>query len=114
MLGQPGQQRAQRRPVLGVEPGAHRVVVRPRDLADPGQQRVTGRGQVQGVQAPVVGVAPALDQPALVEAVDQGDEPARRRAEQAGQRLLRLPGTGGDRPEQAGLRRSCRPPRSAR
>jgi hypothetical protein len=50
-------------------------------------------GEVQRVVAPVAGIAAPFDQAALFQAVHQRDQPARRGAEPAGDRLLALPGS---------------------
>lgn len=71
-----------------------------RDLSE-----AVGIGEVQRVQAPVVGFAPPFQDPALLEDVDERDEPAWWGAQQPGQGLLGLPRTRRDGAEQPGLRR---------
>jgi len=105
VVGDPGEQGAQLGPLGGVEGGAHRVVVSARSLPDSTQQQVSGIGEVQRVQAPVVRVAPPLEDSTLFEGVDERDEPARWRAQQSGQGLLGLAGARRDGAEQPGLGR---------
>ena len=69
-------------------------------------ERAAGVGEVDGVEPAVVGVAAALDQPALLQAVDQGDEARRRSAEMPGECLLAASRLERDRAEESGLRGS--------
>jgi hypothetical protein len=100
-IGDAGEQGAQLGALLGGEVPADRVVVGPSHLRHPAEQPLARRGEVQRVQPPVVRVAAAFEQAALGQRVDEADQPARRRAEQPGQRLLaptrsrpRRPGAG--------------------
>ena len=91
------------------QPAATRVIVPyiqmfQAGLAQGGHGLLPRGGGVQRVVAPVAGIAATLDQAALLQAVDQRDQPARRRAEPAGDRLLAQPGFAADQAEQSGLR----------
>ena len=75
------------------------------DPSDVAQERRAGVGQVHGVETPVGGVAASLDETALLEAVDERDEPGRRRPQQLRERLLAAAGRLRDGAQQARLGR---------
>ena len=102
--GQLGQELAQ----LGTfGPGERRadgLLVVEGGLAQGGHGLLPRGGEVQRVVAPVAGIAAPFDQATLFQAVHQRDQPARRGAEPAGDRLLAQPRLPADQAEQPGLR----------
>ena len=95
----------QARPLVGVEGGQDGVVVLAGDPPDVAQERRARLGQVHGVEARVGRVATSLDEAALLEPVDERDEPGRRRPQQLRERLLAAAGRLRDGAQQARLGR---------
>ena len=75
------------------------------DPGDVGETLLAGWGYVQGVVAPVVGVAVTLEQPVALEVVDERDELAGQQSEFCREGLLGAPRGRGDGPQQSGVRR---------
>src|SRR5271155_5013170 len=96
MTGDPGQQFVELSSFSRVEWGADVVLVRGADLAELGHEAGPVVGEVERVVTPVAGVAAAFGQTALLEPVEEQDQPAGRRAELAGEGLLALSGLPGD------------------
>jgi hypothetical protein len=102
--GQLGEQREQGVAFVVGERGDEFGVVRSDGSSDLGEPIGCGACEVDLVVATVRGAAPALDQAALLELVEQLDDAARRSADSLSQLLLARPGVGGDQPEEAGVR----------
>jgi hypothetical protein len=104
--GDPGEQVVQLLPLGAGERGADVVVVRGSGRPEfVPHERGPLVGQVKGVVTAVVGVAPALNQAAPFEIVDEEHEPAGRGAQPAGDDLLALPGLHAHQAEQPCLGR---------
>lgn len=74
------------------------------DVAEGGEHFASGGGEVEGVAAAVVLIAPALDQTAAVQRVQKGDETAGNHLQAGGQGLLRNAGAGAEDAQDAGVR----------
>ncbi len=114
VAGHPAQQIDERRALRRAEGREHGVLVMAGGEPDVGQDPRTALGEVDGVKAAVGAIAAALEQTVLLEPVDEGDEPRRRRPELLGEGLLAAPGRLGDRTQQPGLRRRQPDLRAAR
>ncbi|HSY23726.1 MAG TPA: hypothetical protein VK841_16475 [Polyangiaceae bacterium] len=104
VVSDPGQHGPQKVPLLLRERRANRVVVCTRHAADLHHRPRAFLGQVNRVDAPVLGVIPPLDEPALLELVEERDEPARHHPQQESERLLADPGVAGDRAQRSSVR----------
>lgn len=91
-----GEQAAQRAVLLGVERGGELQFVLARELRKLAHQLFSGRGEVQGVQSAVVGVASTLDIAAPLEFVDVDDDAAGQHAQLSAEGLLTAAGLGGN------------------
>jgi len=87
------------------ERGEQVLAVRLGGLPDVREALPPGGGDVQGVVAPVVGVAAALEEPVALELVDERDELAGQQPELDRQGLLGASRGAGDGPEQSSVRR---------
>src|SRR6188472_4551946 len=74
LLREAEQQRVEGRPLLVVERREEVVLDPPGDPAQPPERLLAVGSQADRLPAPVVRVAPALDQPLLLELVQQPDE----------------------------------------
>src|SRR5579872_1431178 len=92
MLRELPQERVQLAPLLGIEPGEELVLEPARDRTQLLELLLARRLQADEVPATVGGVALPLDQPLLLELVEQPDEPAAVVAERVGDRRLGLAG----------------------
>lgn len=103
VFGDGGEQSAKRRPFVGIEPSRDAPLVEPPEIRDLGDQPFTRCRQVKRMQAPVVGVAATLDEPAVLQLVDVGDDPARQQAQLRAERLLAATRLRRDRPQYPGV-----------
>ena len=85
--------------LLGRQAAGQVVLVALRHLHEAADQLPPGRRDVQGARPAVVGVGPPLDEPALLEVVDQPYHPACSDVEGPAERLLRPPFVGGHEPQ---------------
>src|SRR5256885_3778044 len=103
--GNAGEQIGERRPVRRAETGGELLLVLGRKGGEPLEQGLTGRRDVERMGPPVIAALAALDPAALLEPVNESDNPARRKADRLGHLALRA--TFGERnePEQHDLAR---------
>ena len=59
-----------------------------REVTDLAHQLLARRAQIEGMEAPVIGVAAAFDIATVLEVVDIGDNPAGQQAQLTTERLL--------------------------
>jgi hypothetical protein len=102
LIGDPPEQAAQGFALFGRERRADGVVVFSGDLDDGLEDLAAFAGEVERVDAAILGAAAALDQAALFELVDEEDEAARGEAEEGAQGLLADAGGCVDEAERAG------------
>lgn len=88
MVGEALQKRDERGPIVGVDPGKQFDVLLVGDTFGLGHQLVGGRGEMDGVGAPIGGVAAALDESATFEFIDQPDHHVAVDAQGVGKLLL--------------------------
>jgi hypothetical protein len=99
------QEAGELRPLLRVERGAQVVVVSAAELPHRRQHLPAAVGEVQRVMPPVGGTGPSLDEPLVIERVEDGDNPARHHPHVRRDRLLTAPRRPGDHAQQTRLRR---------
>ncbi len=96
LLGHRGEQAAQGSVLLRVKRGGEPELVLAREVGKLAQQPFSGRGEVEGVQPAIVGVAATLDIAALLELVDVYDDAAGQHTQLSAEGLLAAAGLGGD------------------
>ncbi len=82
--------------LLSVKRRGEPQLVLARELGKLAHQFFPGRGEVEGVQPAIVGVAAALEVATLLELVDIDDDAARQHAQLSAEGLLAAAGLGGD------------------
>ena len=91
-------------PLLVCERGEQRALMLAGDFAESGEHFAARRGEVEGVAAPVILIAAALDQAPAVQRIEQGNESARHHLQTRGQGLLRDTGRCAEDAQDAGVR----------
>src|SRR5439155_16788086 len=90
LLGEAEQERVQVRAFLLAERGEEVILDLLRERSQPPQHPLAIAGEADEVSAAVVRIATALDQPALLELVEESDQLAPVVAQRVGDRALRL------------------------
>jgi hypothetical protein len=104
LFGDDGKRLVQGSALLRSQGGCQQLVVRTGQLRKSRRQFVALGGEVQGVQAPVSGIATSLDVATFLKVVEECHHAAWQYAEVVTERLLALAGLCGDGSQDAGLR----------
>jgi len=97
------QQTCELRPLFGRERGAQGLLVRPGYPSDVRHRLRAPRRHVERIDAPVLGMVAPLDEPPLLELVDEDDEAARHDRELRRELLLAEAGASRDRAKDPGV-----------